>query len=709
MFTTKKYIKIITILAAFTLILSAAIPGIAAAAEYPCDIKEWESVEGDYTGKTVILHSNDVHGAIAGYAYMAELKKEFTDKGAEVILADAGDFSQGTVYVDDSKGEDAVSLMNEVGYDIATIGNHEFNYGFDILENNLAKAEFKVICANILKDGKLIHDPDYIFETKSGIKIGFFGMATPETLTKSSPWTTKDLEFIYNTGNKTQLFTCAEEQIDDLKNKGADIIIALSHLGVDAEAGNMSHRSIDMYKNVTGIDMIIDGHSHTSMTKGGENEPIQQTGTNFDNIGVIVIDNSSKKIESNYLISTKNLKKDQKTQEIAQTIIEKTEAKYSEAFAKSEVLLEGDNRICRTKETNLGDLATDAIVWKILGNDSSLKVEKDHVVGILNGGSFRAGINIGDITEKDIKTTFPFSNTVSVVYITGDKLLEILEASTANTPEEMGGYPQTRGISFTLDTTKEYKAGEEYENTTVYSPASINRISITSVNGREFNPEDTYAVVTNDFLASGGDTYYVLSQASDQYNTGLTLDSVLIEYINNELNGIVSAEKYGKTRGDQTIITTSPKETDKPAATDKPNAIKSPDSTIQPAPGSPTAAPGTTATSQVSASATATPGTSQSESAKAGNKCTKIKCSSKAFKVKKGVVKIIFKITTAKKGKKTTDKIKIVFSKRKIVKIAGKKLTAKKLIVSIKKITKGKTKMTVNAGAAKATVKITAA
>ena len=151
----------------------------------------------DLTGKTVILHSNDVHGAIAGYANIAQLRNEYEAEGAEVILVDAGDFSQGTTYVSTSKGFDAITMMNAAGYDVATLGNHEFDYGYAQLKSNLEKAEFQVICADVFDEsGNTIYPAYTIITTGSGMKIAFIGFETPEAQTKANPALIKGLTFL---------------------------------------------------------------------------------------------------------------------------------------------------------------------------------------------------------------------------------------------------------------------------------------------------------------------------------------------------------------------------------------------------------------------------------------------------------------------------------------------------------------------------------
>ena len=167
-------------------------------------------------GLVVILHSNDVHGNIMGYSQMAALRDAFESLGAEVILADAGDYSQGTTYVSTTKGADAIEMMNVAGYDVATLGNHEFDYGYPQLKENLSKADFAVLCANILKDGENAFQGNTIIE-KDGVKIGFFGLDTPEAQTKANPALMQGLSFYA----EKELYACAQAQIDELR-AGAD-------------------------------------------------------------------------------------------------------------------------------------------------------------------------------------------------------------------------------------------------------------------------------------------------------------------------------------------------------------------------------------------------------------------------------------------------------------------------------------------------------
>ena len=532
--------KFLSVLLAFAMMLSLGVTTLAA----EDTAVGTTAVEQTYAGKTVILHSNDVHGAITGYACIAALKTDYESRGAEVILVDAGDYSQGTTNVSTTKGADAVAMMNAAGYDVVTIGNHELDYGYEQLMDNMSKAEFKVVCADVFDaDGTTIFDANYTYTTKSGVKVGFFGLLTPEAQTKANPALIKGLTFAID-----DLWAVSQKQIDALAD--ADVVICLSHLGVDNET--KPYTSYDLWNNTKGIDMIIDGHSHTVMTKGDKNEPIQSTGTAFANIGVIVIDDASKKIESNELVAvTDTMAKDEAVAAAAEKIIDRVKAEYDVKFAVSKVELNGAKAPNgnRDSETNNGDLITDAMVWQVLQNKDGLTVNEDHVVAITNGGGIRAAIKPGDVTKNDINTVLPFGNTVAVVYVTGAELLEALEASTYCTPGAIGGFPQVSGINFTLHTGKAYDANAEtYPNSTYYGPKSINRVVINSINGKEFKENEVYAVVTNNFCAAGGDTYYAFASASAQFDTGIPVDEAVMAYITRELKGVIG-EQYAAPQG----------------------------------------------------------------------------------------------------------------------------------------------------------------
>lgn len=544
--------KILSLLLCVAMLFSLAIPALAAdEAEEEVTVAPY-AVPADVAGKLVILHTNDVHGAVENYAKVATLKKMFEEAGAEVLLVDAGDFAQGETYVSVSEGKTAVELMNKVGYAMAAPGNHEFDYGYENLKELEKVAEFPILCANIVDEkGEPLFQTNLVTDTKIG-KIGVFGLDTPETATKAHPAKIKGLTFL----GGEELYECAEINIKALKDEGAEFIVCLSHLGIDDESAANGNRSIDMLAKVEGIDLLIDGHSHSTLEKMKEvtdgtgkvgETVVTSTGTKIENVGVVIID-AYKNITTENVPVEAITDTDETVAESAKAVVDAVDELYDQVFAKSNVDLNGERAPGnRTEETNLGDLICDAMVWQVT-KDGGLDVDNDHVVAVTNGGGIRASIAAGDITRKDVKAVLPFGNTVATIYIKGTALLEALEASTFCTPTAVGGFPQVAGINFSIDTAATFDAGENYGETTYAQPKSINRVTINSVNGKDFDADATYAVITNDFVAAGGDTYYTFSTSENIVDTGVPLDEALMAYITEELKGEIT-EAYAAPQG----------------------------------------------------------------------------------------------------------------------------------------------------------------
>ena len=514
--------------------------GITAGAEEPAE---------DLSGSIIILHTNDVHGAIDGYAKAAALKKTYEDMGAYVLLMDAGDFIQGDPTVSTSEGAAAVEPMNRAGYGVAAPGNHEFDYGYANLKELAGEADFPIVAANVLYGGKTAFGDNVTFTAPDGTKIGVFGLDTPETATKAHPAKIKGVTFLAD----DELFACAQEQVDELEAEGCDVIVCLGHLGIDDES--TGNRSMDLLEEVDGIDLFIDGHSHSDLdaiakTVGEAcmvNDTIlTSTGTKFNNIGLVVIADGVMEATSIPMADI-TVKPDGTVADRAAAIQKAVDDEYGAVFAKAEVNLDGEKPHVRTGETNLGNLITDALVWGAA--EAGTKVD----AALTNGGGIRASIAKGGITKKAINTVLPFGNTLSIVKVTGTELLEALEASTYCTPDTIGGFPHVSGIVFTVDTSKIYDQGSQYPGSTYYAPKSIQRVSIQSVGGKAFDPNATYTIATNDFLAAGGDTYYAFKTASVNYDLGVPMDEVVMEYITKELKGVVSAEDYSAPEGRITI------------------------------------------------------------------------------------------------------------------------------------------------------------
>lgn len=508
---------------------------------------------GDLTGKLVILHTNDTHGSDVavdgesiGTAGVAQLVKDYEAAGAQVLLISAGDTIQGAPLVNLSKGVTAIDFMNLAQYDMMVPGNHEFDYEYEQLLTLKDQADFPMISANILDKatGDAAFDENIIFDTVVG-KVGVFGLTTPETLTKANPENVASLAF----PEGEAMYEIAQAQVDELMAAGCDFIVCVAHLGIDA--GSEPNTSTDVIANVTGIDLVIDGHSHSEID-GDETATtiLASSGSNLENVGVVIMSDDA--IDASFLISASDYN------DVDPTIDAAIDAKNAQVdeqlsakFAVTEVILDGNRAPgVRTQETNLGDFASDAVLWaanKAVG-------EGTVDVAISNGGGIRATVAIGDITMKDMKTVFPFGNTISTLELTGAQLLEILEAATQSAPESLGAFPQVAGVTFTLNTSVPYAKGEQYPDSTYYAPANPgSRITDVMVGDEALDLTATYTISTNNFLAAGGDTYAIFKEVTS-FNTYVALEDALVNYTTEVLGGVVSEATYGQPQGRINII-----------------------------------------------------------------------------------------------------------------------------------------------------------
>lgn len=510
----------------------------------------------DLDGKLVVIHTNDMHGhyatneeeGIQGIAAVKAMKDTYEQQGANVLLLDAGDFSQGTNLVNYYKGLDAVYFMNAAGYDAVSLGNHEFDFGFDSLQKMVETAEFPILDANIIskETGEAYFGDNTVF-TFDDMKVGVFGLDTPETQTKANPKNVKDVTFL----SDVELYECAQQQVNELTAEGCDYIICVGHLGVDDES--MGNRSLDVVANVTGIDLFIDGHSHTSMPGGVDynGAKVVSTGCYLDAVGVVVYD--GKTTTASLVDDAVKYITDTSMNDFVQSFQDIVDEVYAGTFATTTNLLNGERAPgVRTEETNLGDFAADAYQFiaeqYVAENDMNMTIDG----AIQNGGGIRATIQPGEISMNTLYTVFPYGNTISVVSVTGAELLEALEASCSACPESLGGFPQVAGIKFTVDTSVAYAEGTQYPDSTYFAPANPgSRVTIQSVGEKAFDVNATYNIAVNNFMAAGGDTYYVFAQASQVLETGVVDAEGLISYVDS-MGGIIGDE-YAAPQGRITI------------------------------------------------------------------------------------------------------------------------------------------------------------
>ncbi len=525
------------------------------------------SYPSNLTGKLVILHTNDTHGGDVavkgdsiGTAGVAKLKEQYKAAGADVLLISAGDVIQGDPLVNLSKGETAIDFMNLASYDLMTPGNHEFDYGYNNLLERESQANFPFVSANILDktSGQPVFEPYKIFNASVG-KVGVFGLTTPESLTKANPKNVASLSFPAG----DDMYKIAQEQVDTLKAAGCVKIIAVGHLGTDE--GSAPNTSTDVIQHVTGIDLFIDGHSHSVIPSQKVGSTIlTSAGSKLEEVGVVTMDQSS--IESHLISAHDYNEVDGSIDAKINTVSKAIDEALSDTFATTEVLLDGNRSPgVRTQETNLGDFAADAMLWA--ANQAVGEGTVD--AAITNGGGIRESIQVGPITMKDMKTVFPFGNTISTLKITGHQLLEVLEASTYSTPDSLGAFPQVAGISFTINTGISYTPGAQYPNSTYYGPAKPgSRVTDVMIAGAPLDLNKTYTIATNDFLTAGGDTYYVFSECED-YNTYVALEDAMVNYTQKVLDNKVIASEYGTPKGRITLNTTATASTvDTPTSVD---------------------------------------------------------------------------------------------------------------------------------------------
>ena len=524
----KKGFKLLSVAIVFALVLSM-MSGVFAAVTLPGE-------DDDLSGQLVILHTNDSHGRIKedgtsmGMSAVKYLANRYENAGASVLILDAGDTLHGLPIVTASRGESAVNVMNAVGYSAMSPGNHAFNYGYEHILELEEEMNFPVLAANVTyeADGSLVFG-DHIVITCGEYTIGVFGMATPETVTKTNPNNVVGLDF-----NEDNLAGIAQAQCDELKELGCDIIICLAHLGDDVSS--TPYRSTDVLEQVTDIDLWIDGHSHSVLNDDGEAHLVNgtlvaSTGEYTKNIGVVTYDGAEfdaglvhyadlcNTYEQDGEIITEFYGYDPEITALVQNYYDEMMEFYSEVVGHTDVLLNGTREFVRTQETNLGDLAADAILAAAPNADFALT----------NGGGIRANIEIGDITRYDLFTVFPFGNMVATVELTGAQIVYILEAATHACPGIDGAFPQVSGITFEIHTYIEYEG--EYANPT--NPGS--RIQNVCINGEPIDLDATYVMATNDFLAAGGDTYAILAENFENSGIliGINLEDALINYIQN--------------------------------------------------------------------------------------------------------------------------------------------------------------------------------
>ena len=515
----------------------------------------------------VVLYTNDVHCAIdnnIGYAGLATYKAEM-EKDNFVVLVDAGDAIQGDTIGTVSKGEYLVDIMNEVGYDFCVLGNHEFDYGTDVLSSLLEKAEAQYLNATITYTGNgknlLAKTVPYAIERYGFLDVAFIGVSTPESITKSTPrYFMEGDEFVYDFAAGEDLYKTVQSVVDEVREKGADFVVVISHLGV--EEGSEPNRATDLIANTTGIDALIDGHSHTTAPfelvadKSGKKVVYTQTGTKLNAIGKLTITkDGSIKAE---LVS--EAEKDPEVTAFIDNLKSEYESLVNTVVAHTAVELsitdENGVRAVRNRETAIGDLCADAY-----------RAVADTDIAFVNGGGIRATIKKGDITTANMISVHPYGNYLCSCYATGAEILDALEHSVANTQAvaaqdgkavgESGGFLQVSGLKFTIDTSipSSVKKDDKGLFVDVEGERKVKDVYVEK-DGEwvPLDPEATYTVACHNYMLQDmGDGYTMFADNQYILDNVMLDNQVIITYICDFLGGNVG-EEYGAPQGRITII-----------------------------------------------------------------------------------------------------------------------------------------------------------
>lgn len=513
----------------------------------------WGAAMAADLSNLVILHTNDSHGfdqmteTEQGMAVVAALKKEYENQGRDVLLVDGGDAIQDNNLVNLSKGRSAIAIMNKAGYDAMTLGNHEFDYGQDVLLQRVREASFPVISANVFvaATGRTLVQPRMMIH-KGDVKVGIFGLTTPDTVVSTNPKNVYGLTIL----NDRALYENAQHEVDLLRKDNCDVVIALGHLGSDP--GSSGHRSEDLLQHVNGIDIFIDGHDHKIKNAYVNGTLLAEAGCHTENIGKISHDGGLWREE--LLPYSAGRRQDEATKAVIDAEAAAVAAALARELGRSEVLLNG-NRVpgVRTMETNLGDFVADAVLWQArMADPFGTPVD----AALVNGGGLRDSLKSGNITVGDIHAVLPYSNQICTLSLTGETLLEIMEAATAEIPEPMVAFPQIAGLTMTVNTKVPYERGPVYEHSTAYAPRRPGaRVTIHEVGGKPFDLKATYRLATFEFICRGGDAYGALTIPGKGTSSiiGYVDTDAVEHYLTEALNGRIDS-RYGSPQGRITLL-----------------------------------------------------------------------------------------------------------------------------------------------------------
>ena len=506
----------------------------------------------------VILYENDVHCTVEGYSKLYAMKKELQETHSYVGVVSGGDFIQGNSLGVISKGEYIVNLMNLVGYDAVTLGNHEFDYKLDRLNVLVDMMDTKPVCCNFQKTGEdtTCYEP-YSIVSYGDVDIAYIGITTPSTISSSAPTQFKDENgnYIY-TFHSTDLYDVVQKNIESAQAEGADYIIALSHVGYAEDELYGELEDVEsLIRNTSGFDVVLDAHSHsvienrTITDKDGNEVILSSTGTKFEYIGKLTISEENFETE---LIKTENYKS---TDPVVDAYIDEIYAEYSMlgerkvAFSEVDLITKDKdgNRLVRNNETNLGDLCSEAFRNAV-----------DADIGYINGGSLRADIPAGDVTFNNLLNVLPFNNTIVLAEISGQTIKDMIEMTMMYYPGEGGAFPHLSGLTFSFNTSIPSSVVlDEYEDFAgVTGQYKVYNIKVYNKDNGTYEPlelDKTYTIAaSNYYLLEYGSGLKMLENTKVIQKDGMLDVEALELYIDDKLGGTVGQD-YAEAKSNITF------------------------------------------------------------------------------------------------------------------------------------------------------------
>lgn len=504
----------------------------------------------------VVLYDNDVHCALDGYALISNLKKNAEADGDTVLVVSSGDFVQGGSLGAVSRGGYVVDVMNSVGYDIVTLGNHEFDYSIPRLMELADTLSADVVDCNLidLRSGERLFSP-YSTVDFGRCRVAFIGISTPYSFASSTPayFQDEDGNYIYSLCTDT-IYDTIQNMVDDARESGADFVVALAHLGTDVETDPIN--SIAMISSTSGIDVVLDGHSHTiipGMTvsnKDGQDVLLTSTGSHFENIGRLVFEEDGNFCSE--LIPASTLKPDG----VVSSVIDSLKSEYASVgerrIGDNAVLLrakdDDGNWIVRNGCSALGDFCADAY-----------RIVMGSQIGCVGGGSLRSNLPAGEITFNSIYSVFPFGNGTAKACLSGQKVLDMLEFAYAAYPDNFGGFLHLSGVMCDVDSSVESPVVVDADRTFVRVDVGPRRVSnvrvLDSTDGewKAIDPLSTYSVAASDYILISSGDGYAMFDGCDVERCTLSDVELLEEFITVHLGGTIPSN-YSETENRVRIV-----------------------------------------------------------------------------------------------------------------------------------------------------------